>query len=219
MAYSDKSSSQGSQSASSVLRAQLAIEPATDSNCAVVNASDRATPISHDVKLDGDACGCGDEDNGECHTELSIESETGINRTYVKSNVQQTCVCPVFSNHDCIPNIKSVRDGRVITTVTVPEREVLREIISDLRRTGADVSLDWLMRGDEPEQTIEINAGDITDKQREALKLAIEMGYYETPRQSTLSDLANELGVTESATSQRLNAAETKLVKSFLEEI
>jgi predicted DNA binding protein len=42
------------------------------------------------------------------------------------------------------------------------------------------------------------------------------MGYYEQPRTTDLGAIADELGVSESAVSQRLNNAETKLVEAYL---
>lgn len=45
---------------------------------------------------------------------------------------------------------------------------------------------------------------DLTDPQREALQAAAKMGYFEVPRRATLTDLAAELGVSDSAVSQRL---------------
>lgn len=44
----------------------------------------------------------------------------------------------------------------------------------------------------------------LTDAQMEALTVALERGYFEVPRRVTLSDLAAELGVSDSAVSQRL---------------
>lgn len=44
----------------------------------------------------------------------------------------------------------------------------------------------------------------LTDVQRETLRLAVERGYFEVPRQTSLVDLAAELGVSDTAVSQRL---------------
>ncbi len=44
----------------------------------------------------------------------------------------------------------------------------------------------------------------LTDAQLEALTVALERGYFEVPRRATLADLAAELGVSDSAVSQRL---------------
>lgn len=200
-----------------LLRAQLVIEPHPDSNCAVVNEGKDAQSVSHDLKFDP-AAGSGDcEGSCECHTEMSFEDPTE-GSAYLKSGVHSKCICPVFENYDCIPKIEAVRDGAIVMVLTLPTREQLREILADLEAVEASVSVDWLVQGSDREATTEINVDEITDKQLEALELALDAGYYETPRQTDLGEIADELDISESAASQRLNAAETKLVKSFLEE-
>lgn len=214
MAHSENTGQGRTVEQEQLLRAQLIIEPHPDSNCAVVNEGKDAQAISHDLKFDPSAAESG---SCECHTEMNFENPAD-GRAYLKSGVYSKCICPVFENHDCIPKIEAVRDGAIVMVLTVPGREQLRAILADLEAVQASVSVDWLVRGSDREATAEINVDDITDKQLEALELALDAGYYETPRQTNLGEIADELGISESAASQRLNAAETKLVKSFLEE-
>lgn len=54
----------------------------------------------------------------------------------------------------------------------------------------------------------------LTDRQREILNLAVERGYYEVPRQVTLQDLADELGIAIGAASEGLRRAESRVVRS-----
>jgi predicted DNA binding protein len=211
MAQSD--SANGGVDGGHPIRAQLAVTPHTDSTCAVVSEGRDATDITHHLKptVDAESRGC-----SECHTELSFDEDGG--RTYLKSAVDTNCICPVFQQHDCIPRITAVDGGSMVVTLTVPKREILQEILDGLRGVGASVTVEWLVNGTDNATTTEIDTSSITNKQQEAMGLAREMGYYETPRQAGLSDIAEELGVSESAVSQRLNAAETKLVEAFLDD-
>lgn len=54
----------------------------------------------------------------------------------------------------------------------------------------------------------------LTDPQREALRTAYEMGYFEIPRGASLDDVAAELGITASSVSERLRRAQTQLVET-----
>ncbi|WIV68601.1 helix-turn-helix domain-containing protein [Natrialbaceae archaeon AArc-T1-2] len=64
------------------------------------------------------------------------------------------------------------------------------------------------------EQTVvPVNVDTLTAKQREVVLLALEHGYYETPRRTTLGELADKLDISSSAASQRLNAAERTLIR------
>ena len=203
------------------LRAQLAIEPHPEASCVVVNSGDEAATVSQQLKVPRSSRGeqRGDESGGvgECHTEIS-RGDRPESRVYLKSSVESKCICPVFDEHDCIPEIKGVRAGSVIAVVTIRNRTVLQGLLADLRAVDARVSIEWLVRAQGADSTAEIDISDITTKQRRTLETALEAGYYETPRETSLSELAEDLSISESAVSQRLNAAETKLVKSFLEE-
>ncbi|MFC4437314.1 MULTISPECIES: helix-turn-helix domain-containing protein [Natrialbaceae] len=55
-------------------------------------------------------------------------------------------------------------------------------------------------------------------EQREALRAAVEHGYYETPRRIELSELANRLDVPRSTLSYRLRRAEAALAATFVGE-
>lgn len=62
-------------------------------------------------------------------------------------------------------------------------------------------------------------AVDLTDNQRAALKLALEAGYFEVPRRTTLGRLADELDISDSAVSQRLRRGTAKLLETMVLDI
>jgi predicted DNA binding protein len=53
----------------------------------------------------------------------------------------------------------------------------------------------------------------LTDGQREALRTAYEMGYFEIPRGASLKQVATELDISASAASERLRRAQTELIE------
>ena len=57
---------------------------------------------------------------------------------------------------------------------------------------------------------------DLTDTQREALVLAYERGYYHSPREATLDDLAESLGITGQSVGSRLRRGTHRLIASTL---
>lgn len=64
---------------------------------------------------------------------------------------------------------------------------------------------------------VSFDLGVLTDKQRRTLEIALEEGYYERPREISLSELADRLDISKSAVSQRIRNAEIKLVKTALQ--
>ena len=66
-----------------------------------------------------------------------------------------------------------------------------------------------LTRDGEPEPP-----GDgLTDPQREALRTAYELGYFDIPRGAALEDVAADLDISPSAASERLRRAQTRLIE------
>lgn len=57
---------------------------------------------------------------------------------------------------------------------------------------------------------------DLTMEQREALTLAVRRGFYQVPRGSTLAALAEELGVSNQATSERIRRGSNRILRSVL---
>lgn len=148
-----------------------------------------------------------------CQVAVADGDDTGYERT----TICDTCPCLVFDDHDCISEVEQVSDGELRYSAVVPDRDVLRSLIADLRSLGTAVSLERIQtanrRSNDPTDGV-----SLTEKQREVLQLAIESGYYDRPRGATLADLAAELDITESAVSQRLNAVERKLVRERARE-
>lgn len=156
-----------------ILRAQLAIEPQPESNCLVLRKGGDATEIKHHRKQPSPNTG-GQEDPekeccDECHAELTFSETEPSRREYVTTSVEADCICPVFDDHDCIPDIRDIRAHSIIVVVTVPSRSALQALIQDLSATAASLSVDWLVMGEDDEMTTEIDVSSITPKQREAL--------------------------------------------------
>jgi predicted DNA binding protein len=56
----------------------------------------------------------------------------------------------------------------------------------------------------------------LTDRQREVLRAAVREGYFTVPRECTLAELSDSIGVDKSSVSETLRRAEARLVKWFL---
>lgn len=55
----------------------------------------------------------------------------------------------------------------------------------------------------------------LTDRQEEVLRSAIELGYYDLPRQCTMTELAEELGIAKSTCSELLQRIEATVMAEF----
>lgn len=63
-----------------------------------------------------------------------------------------------------------------------------------------------------------LSRADIRAEQRDILKVAVDRGYFETPREVTLDELADELELPRSTVSYRLRRATAELAKRFADQ-
>lgn len=103
-------------------------------------------------------------------------------------------------------------DGSSTVTVVGPKADI-RDVISEM---PDDIGIDIEAVGG-PEVTGDGILTRLSDRQLEALKAGIELGYYETPRRATSEDVANLLECAPSTASKHLRRAESKLVVGLLD--
>ncbi|MEA5408165.1 helix-turn-helix domain-containing protein [Haloarculaceae archaeon H-GB2-1] len=57
---------------------------------------------------------------------------------------------------------------------------------------------------------------ELTDRQLEAVRAAVEAGYYEPTRDGTVTDVADELGCAPGTAAEHLRRAESKVMKQVV---
>jgi hypothetical protein len=110
-------------------------------------------------------------------------------------------------------DVSSSADG-VEARLRFPDRRSLSEYQPMVERKGVDVTL---RRVYGESDTVFGGEYGLSVKQREALKAAVGAGYFEVPRAASLSDIAEDLGVSTQAVSERLRRGVTTLVESALD--
>ena len=68
------------------------------------------------------------------------------------------------------------------------------------------------------EESLEGRVFDLTPQQREALVLALDAGYFATPRETSMAALSDELGISQQAFSERIRRGTEKVLANALEE-
>ncbi|MFC7045568.1 helix-turn-helix domain-containing protein [Halobacteriaceae archaeon GCM10025711] len=191
------------------LRADLELDFGTECPVADIDG------VLHDIQCHrvGDDCQCdaivGHVDDGDQRI------------VHLTGTAGHGCICAFFHGVGCLPHIKEIRERGLLVTTYVSSREQLRELIESVRQVAETVRLVRLVPNDEDadvDEQVLFDLTVLTTKQREALDAAVTQGYYDSPKGISLGDLADDLGISKSALSHRLSAAESKLVTSVLEE-
>lgn len=121
---------------------------------------------------------------------------------------EQSLLLPTLRAHDGTP-IGATRDADGLhLRVRFPDRNALDAFLdaADEVARRADVHRLYAEDGDPAA------SHDLTERQRAALELAYERGYYETPSEVTLDAIADEFGVTPQTLSRHLRVAVEKVV-------
>jgi PAS domain S-box-containing protein len=109
-----------------------------------------------------------------------------------------------------------VDDGRGRLAVTFPASAAVSEFIRLFTERYDGVEL-LARREQAPEAERAETAPSLTDRQREALAVAYERGFYDWPRRNTGEEIATSLDITAPTFLEHLRRAESKIVDSVLE--
>ena len=90
-----------------------------------------------------------------------------------------------------------------------------RRIDIDVRR---DALWDFVNEMDRMTEWVTFPDYGLSEKQLRALELAFDRGYFETPKEASLTDIATEIGISEQALSQRLRRALNALVEVSIDD-
>lgn len=101
----------------------------------------------------------------------------------------------------------------------IPSREAIREYAEACQKRGVRFQLKRLY--EEGEATVDDGDGGgqqfgLTESQYDALRCALEMGYFEVPRETSVSEIADELNTSSQALSTLLRRGEKNLLQNTL---
>lgn len=102
--------------------------------------------------------------------------------------------------------------GSWILTIWMPDRKQLAPLWDYADDQGIEIEL---LRVNEY-ASLEEGGGGLTESQREALLVALDVGYFDDPRGATLGDVSTQLEISEPAASGLLRRGIKRLVESAL---
>jgi predicted DNA binding protein len=132
------------------------------------------------------------------------------------------CACRVIEELDCPIADARAEDGVLLLTLHLPELERLRDVVSALDGSAERVEVRYLVEGaardDGASDRTLVDRGRLTDRQREVLRTAYRMGYFERPRDANARAVADALDISPSTFAEHLATAQRKLLEETLAE-
>lgn len=110
-----------------------------------------------------------------------------------------------------LPPIKYTPEGTVkVTVLGKPE-----DLHTALDAIPSEIQVDVGQVG-EYDEIHSILASTLTDRQVEALRAGVQLGYYELPKAATVEEISEEMGCASGTASEHLQKAESKLITALL---
>ncbi len=104
-----------------------------------------------------------------------------------------------------------IQDGELTWEVTAPH-EQLSQLGDTLDALGISYQVGYVQEHVPDDQLL-------TDRQHRLIEAAVEAGYYDTPRECSLTELAETLDIAKSTASETLHRAEEKVIKRYAEGV
>jgi len=132
----------------------------------------------------------------------------------------QHCVCERVESHSCpIREVEAV-NGTLYVTFIAPDHARLQSVLEELAGAYDQMSVCRLLQSEEDcgtRQLTLVDIGALTEKQRDVLSTAHEMGYFAYPQEASAADIADALGIASSTFTEHLAAAQRNLLEEVLD--
>jgi len=161
------------------------------------------------VSREGDACKC------DIVAPVQIDGDVGTIVAHVSTDDIRRCPGTVFHEFDCVPEIVDVTESSLVVRTFAHQNIAVDDLIEDLSEVCDDVKLGRVTTDIDEclgENVRDVDLSGVTEKQREAIEMAIKEGYYARPRDVTLAEMAQEFDISEQALAQRLARAEERVL-------
>ncbi|MXV61898.1 bacterio-opsin activator [Natronorubrum sp. JWXQ-INN-674] len=132
---------------------------------------------------------------------------------------EQGCPCVSIERYGYpIANVEA-SEGSLVITFHVSELDEIRTVLSELRSRYAGMSVERIVRSGTKgadSRPVHIDRNTLTDRQTEVLRTALEMGYFERPREATAGDVADALDINRATFAEHLASAQRKLLPTIV---
>ena len=208
------------------VRAELVFERASD--CPVATASTAvdgpATDISWTAATENRVTEqvtiAGSGDDHPTDDQFEPVFDYGSRQVYAfERDASDPCICEHIEQTVGPVTETYAVDGALHVTLHASDVDMLRDLLSDLRERFGDVRVEYLVRSrtdDDAADLVPVDLRRLTERQREVLETAHEMGYFAYPRGANAGEVATALGIGTSTFTEHLNAAQSKLLDDLL---
>lgn len=156
---------------------------------------------------------------GELPADASVVFETDRSERVRFAREEDDCVCDRVERHGTPVTDVGASHGTLRLSFHATDVETVRAVVDEMNEAYGSVRIDRIARTGEggDEDLVTVDRGRLTDRQREVLETAMDMGYFRRPRSANATEVAAELDISPSTFAEHLASAQSKVLASLLE--
>ncbi|WP_339104045.1 helix-turn-helix domain-containing protein [Haloterrigena salinisoli] len=142
-----------------------------------------------------------------------------IRRLTILATESYPFILSLVLRQEAIPNRIVLQNGDFEVVVTTRDWDQFRSMADEVQETLGEFELLSVTQNEDPGEPLdsgrltEVLVSKLTDEQLAVLETAYEHGYFDIPRESSATELADELEIAQSTVSERLRTAERTLLE------
>jgi len=156
--------------------------------------------------------------------EASFEQHAGVSNIRLIDNIEDEYLMRAEWEQEYFGILSALAEASIVVLSGIGTKDAWR---FEVRGESQEAIAEFREYCQENEIPIEITAVhamlpiqgegyELTETQREALVLAYQRGYFNTPREASLEEIADELGITQQSLSSRLRRGHRRLIGATL---
>jgi predicted DNA binding protein len=171
-------------------------------------------------EIKGDVVGIDVRLNEEsCNVDVVVRdpSDDTVVTKYFENQLCEHCPGKIFSGRGCLPRYIELQRGSFVVETYVSDTAAVAELVGGIREICKRVQVKSIVstETDDFQEDCSVDVTALTEKQREAVAHAQELGYYDPDSAVSLEELADRVGISTSAISQRLKRAENNVLRQI----
>lgn len=137
-------------------------------------------------------------------------AQTARTRALASISTNRCSVCSALAGSECFLIQATTKQDKIYWTLLANGKPPLRELMETLKENGFAVEIIKMteLKGREA----------LTRRQEEIIRIALDTGYFDYPKGTSIRDLAKLFGVSISTLSEVLRAGQKKIMTSYFEE-
>ncbi|ELZ84944.1 MULTISPECIES: helix-turn-helix domain-containing protein [Haloferax] len=149
----------------------------------------------------------------------TASTDVQIRRVTILANESYPFILGLVLRQETIPNRIVLQDGVFEVVATAQDWDHFRELADEIQETLGEFELRSVTQDEAPGEPLdsgrlkEVLISKLTDDQLAVLETAFNHGYFHIPRETSETELAEELGIAQSTLSERLRTAERNLLE------